>query len=514
MSQTLQRPISSCSQRSDTSQKIREVSKTLTAERREKLLALQRREKMKEVLIRKFKKTNDCSDSVIDKEVSNFCKKAKITEKNLNRLERRIRNRAKKDKDEEGPEEDEEGYNSDQAIPEDAVSNYSMPSLAPSMAGSHISRTSSVGELYKLGRRPDDYNWSRLDEYAKFVHSEEASHQKLAGKEMKDRLKSYLDGQVADRDRRKEKLVQDEQRYYDNLLIQLEDWEINERQKRDEVTTKMESEKKSRDSQLQYNQLLKENERLRREEEESAVMKQIEAEIKEERERLDRKKEDEKQAILKVFRENMEDKKRRDEEAESRRLAELEQQQEIQRMEAIAEEKRLEEVAERDARQKTLLEKMKADVLSAQRAQGTEDEKRAQAQMDEMNTRAAHADSTKIEKLESLRLETQDYLFMQMAEKDSKKRKALELKELQAGVLQKDAEEYKVVQDEKDIQRRLRNLQHRAQLETQIQEKQSRTSKNMSESEITMNLDLIEKVEKTLAERDARLQAQKVKWIF
>merc|ERR1719158_128113 len=90
-------------------------------------------------------------------------------------------------------------------------------------------------------------------------------------------------------------------------------------------------------------------------------------------------------------------------------------------MEAIAEEKRLEEVAERDARQKTLLEKMKADVLSAQRAQGTEDEKRAQAQMDEMNTRAAHADSTKIEKLESLRLETQDYLFMQMAEKDSKK---------------------------------------------------------------------------------------------
>ena len=33
----------------------------------------------------------------------------------------------------------------------------------------------------------------------------------------------------------------------------------------------------------------------------------------------------------------------------------------------------------------------------------------------------------------------------------------------------------------------------------------------MSESEITMNLDLIEKVEKTLAERDARLQAQKVK---
>eukprot|EP00397_Hematodinium_sp_SG-2012_P015207 GEMP01015480.1.p1 GENE.GEMP01015480.1~~GEMP01015480.1.p1 ORF type:complete len:522 (+),score=158.17 GEMP01015480.1:45-1610(+) len=501
------RPTSSGSHGSKGSFQIREVSKTLTAERREKLLAIQRREKMKEVLIDKFKKHNNrCPESVIKKEVSNFCQKAKVTEANLNRLERRIRNRAKNekaDKDDCGSQDGEADADEKDpdasTIPDDLVSNYSMPSLAPSRA----SHTSSLAELYKkVGRQPDDYDWSRLDEYAMFLHEQDATRQQIAEKEMQGKLKSYLDKQVAEREKKKQRHVEDEKRYYDNLLVELEDWEINERQQQEEFKNKMSAEKKNRDAQLEFDCKLRVAEQERKKTEEETMMKQIVEEIEQDKVKTLRKKVDEKKAIMKVFQENMADKKLKDAEVERLRQAELEEQNKAQRLMEEREAKRQAEIVERDKRQKTLIEQMKTEVQTAQNAQGKEDAIRAKQQLDEVNDMAREMETQKSKKLVELRHQTQDYLFMQMAEKDTKKIKALELKELQADVLKQDADEFKVAEEEKNLQRRLRNLEHRVQLENQIQEKHSQKSRIMSDSEISMNLDLINVVERTLKERD------------
>lgn len=497
------RPGSSCSRTQKPPGQIRDVSKTLTAERRDKLLALQRREQMKEVLIDKFKKCanlSDCPESVINQEVTNFCKKAKVTEANLNRLERRIRGRKNQKEEEEGVNSDPDSDAGEGAY-EDLVSNYSAPSIAPSQ----VSRTSSLSQLYRMGHRvPDDYDWSRIDEYAMFLHEEDAIRAKKADKEMKDNLKSFLDVQVAEREQKKKRRAEDEQKYYDNLLIELEDWEVSEKQKQDDFKEKMAAERRSRDAQLEYDRELKEAEAARKKQEEEALMKQIEEEIIEEKDRLLQKKAEEKKAIMKVFQENMADKKLRDEEMERQRAADYAEQQKALALMEADEAKRQAEAEERDGRQKALIEKMKTEVQSAQKAQGQEDAIRAKMQQDELNKRAQEVEKQKKLKLEELRHETQDYLFMQMAEKDNKKRNALELKDLQACVLKEDAEQYKVAEADKVLQRKLRNLENRAQLETQIQDKHSQKSKLMSDSEITMNLDLINVVEQTLKERDSR----------
>jgi len=100
--------MSRTSSRQGRNQDIRDVSKTLSAERREKLIALRDREAMKDVLLEKFqirygtqreKKDDDAvsvSESVIRNEVDTFVQKAYLTEENLARLERRIRQHSRK----------------------------------------------------------------------------------------------------------------------------------------------------------------------------------------------------------------------------------------------------------------------------------------------------------------------------------------------------------------------------------------------------------------------------------
>ena len=70
----------------------------MTEKRREKLLLIQKREQMKDVLVTKFqeryaerrKAGEDTSEGVIAKEVGEFMDTAAVTENNLKRLEKRI----------------------------------------------------------------------------------------------------------------------------------------------------------------------------------------------------------------------------------------------------------------------------------------------------------------------------------------------------------------------------------------------------------------------------------------
>jgi len=173
-----------------------------------------------------------------------------------------------------------------------------------------------------------------------------------------------------------------------------------------------------------------------------------------------------------------------------------------QKMQEEMARKRDEENQERDARQKALIEKMKSDVQTAAAEQGKEDAIRAKAQRDEADNRAALIENLRAQKLQDMKDQTQQFLFQQMAEKDIKKVDAMRLKDLQATVLLADQEDYKAVEEEKVLSRRLRNLENRAQLEKQIHEKHQVKTKAMSASEISMNIDLINVVEKTLKERD------------
>merc|ERR1712093_947286 len=166
------------------------------------------------------------------------------------------------------------------------------------------------------------------------------------------------------------------------------------------------------------------------------------------------------------------------------------------------EEARAMELQERMDKQKRLMERMKENVIKQQQAKGDEDALRAERQKAEADARAVEMDRNKKEKLKSMRGETQAFLFKQMAEKDEKKQQALELKRLQATILEADTKEYMDMESKKAMNRRLKNVEHRLELEQQIHAKQLIRQAAMSESEIKMNAQLLELVDKTLKERD------------
>merc|ERR1719337_584920 len=67
------------------------------------------------------------------------------------------------------------------------------------------------------------------------------------------------------------------------------------------------------------------------------------------------------------------------------------------------------------------MDKLQANVQQQAMEAGDNDAKRAKMQQDEMDRHYAEAERVKQQRLKQLRLETQAYLFKQMAEKDNRK---------------------------------------------------------------------------------------------
>merc|ERR1719359_2459142 len=168
------------------------------------------------------------------------------------------------------------------------------------------------------------------------------------------------------------------------------------------------------------------------------------------------------------------------------------------------EEQRAEELANRMERQKSLMEKLQANVQQQAKESGDNDAKRARMQQDEMDRHYAEAERVKQARLKQLRLETQAYLFKQMAEKDGRKNEDKDLQNIQSQILERDTEEYNEIEREKLIAKKIRNFEHRKELESQIVQNAKKSVPEMSEAEIKMNRQLLNLVNQTLAVRDQR----------
>merc|ERR1719439_491957 len=159
------------------------------------------------------------------------------------------------------------------------------------------------------------------------------------------------------------------------------------------------------------------------------------------------------------------------------------------------------------SRQKDLMDKLQDNVEKQQQESGDNDAMRANKQQDEMDRHFAEAERVKQARLKQLRMETQAYLFKQMAEKDSRKNDEKDLQNIQAQILERDTEEYNKIEREKLVAKKIRNFEHRKEIEGQIESRSKQSVPEMSEAEIKMNRQLLNLVDRTLAVRDER-QAQ------
>merc|ERR1711985_62372 len=192
------------------------------------------------------------------------------------------------------------------------------------------------------------------------------------------------------------------------------------------------------------------------------------------------------------------------EQASKQQALDMEAMKEYNRILDQQEEMRAQELQARMDKQKALMEKMKQNVQKQQQKKGDEDARRAAKQKEEADARAIEMERNKQAKLKEMRYDTQSFLFKQMAEKDEKKGQALELKRLQASILEADTQEYMQMEKQKSHDRRMRNVEHRIELEDQIADRAAEVTRKyaMSGAEVKMNRQLLDLVDKTLKERD------------
>merc|ERR1711988_309158 len=172
--------------------------------------------------------------------------------------------------------------------------------------------------------------------------------------------------------------------------------------------------------------------------------------------------------MRKVFEENAEDMRRREEARQEQNRREANAMREYNRILDEQEEQRAEELAARMERQKALMDKLQANVAAQAKDAGDNDAQRANAQQAEMDRHYFEAEKTKMQRLKQMKLENQAYLLRQMGEKDGRKEEERTLANIQAQILEKDTEEYNEIERQKAIERRIRNFEHRQELERQI----------------------------------------------
>lgn len=477
------------------------VNSRLSDSRREKLINLKKREDLKDALTEKFKGRfgrsaaqrgpDEMSVASVDiqNEVQRFAEVADVTEANLGRLERRLHRRALK-----GPEAE-------------AMSTVSGVSAYSTMSKMSRSRSlASIGENV-VGSGGGGFDWCKLDEYASYLHEQDALRQKAGVHALQKKLRRDLDTQVAERNAKLTEHDEEERRYHSNMMVELERWKATEQARAEELRQKLMREKKDRDEQLAYERHLKDEAADRKRQEEAALVDKIVNEMEAEQRRFEKKKSDTKKAMRKVFEENEEDQRKRNEAQRIQKEKDAAAMREYNRILDEQEEQRAEELAARMERQKSLMDKLQANVAAQAKDAGDNDALRAQKQQDEMDRHYAEAERVKQQRLKQLRLETQAYLFKQMAEKDGRKDEDKELQNIQAQILERDTEEYNDIEREKVNNRRIRNFEHRKELERQIEQRSKVRVPEMSEAEMKMNKNLLTLVDKTLQVRDQRAMA-------
>jgi len=470
----------------------------MSQQRREKLINLKRREDLKGALTSKLKSRfghnvsqrgddeMSVATDIIQGEVENFAQYADVTEANLSRLERRL-HRTALQKAPRAPD----------AMSQSGVSAYSAMSRrsrsVASLAG---------GSIVKGGG--DKFNWSTLDEYASYLHEQDAARQKQGVAALQRKLRKDLDLQVAERKAKMDEGAEEERRYHNNLMVELERWKQTEQSRAEELKQKLAREKKDRDEQLAYERHLKDEAANKKKDEEAALVDKIVNEMEAEQVRYEKKKMETRRAMRKVFEENAEDEKRREAAKREQQEKDAEAMKEYNRILDEQEEQRAEELANRMERQKALMDKLQANVAQQAKEAGDNDHLRAKMQADEQEKHYAEAERIKQERLKQLRLETQAYLFKQMAEKDNRKNEEKDLQNIQSQILERDTEEYNEIEREKLISKKMRNWEHRKEIEGQIQARSRQSVPEMSEAEIKMNRQLLNLVTRTLTVRDER----------
>ncbi|CAD7943808.1 unnamed protein product [Amoebophrya sp. A25] len=482
--------------------------KGMTDKRKEKLLALQKREQMKDVLIERFKarvnggpgisaKTKKQNEEIVKSEVESFLNSASITETNLKKLDKKIRSRTG------SSAADEDSRKGSNVSGVEAYSNLQ----ATMKLGSAVSGSGVGGAEKEESSLVAD--WRVLDDYALFLEGKSQLDFRLRKVESGAKVRSALGKQVKELKDMKQGDKDADRRWYARALADVELYEKEERDKANEMKRLAMLEKQMRDEQLLDEDRQRQEQKKIDALEDRLTKKRVQDEIQREEEKMNKIRQQQKDHQANVQAENVKDQERRRVE----KLRQVEQDKLLmERYNAAADEverKRQEEKDARVARNDAAMARMASTVTAAQDAAVAEADRRAEAHAKRSNEMAAQAAADKEARLRKMRLETREVHMKQMAERIDEKQRLKDEARRQLLQTIEDEKKYNAKETEKKMGLKKRELANQDELNRMMAEKGDRLKEvEMSATEKKMNKELLKQVNSQL--RAAGMEPKKV----
>ena len=524
---------------------------------RERLLNLQKRQKLKDLLITKFMQKYKIKnyEKIMEDEITKFLQGEKLTERDLKKLDTKIRNlleatdakeRLKKRltqsfqesqlKKDILPKIETNKLNIDNTLSPriinprpkilntEQIGNTLEPrSLSTSMKNplnTFCSRRKykkpeeELAELEAEFAKDEEMNkknikrldfskegdeWNAIALYNRKIYEDQIKQEKLKDEELKRRNKADLDLQVKQKLRREYEEELKEKEYDKMMKEHQKELDEIDRKKQEDIKKQVLKEKESRDEQMRQNYMMKRIEYLKEKKFEKSLLKSIQEGM--EKEKLDaiEKKKKENEALVKAVKEN-------DLKMKLKKEKEKREKEEDVKM---GKERMIMQMKEDNKRQRyydmirsygNKLSEKSNEIIAKIKKDQEEEDKRIHHYYVEKNKLEMEKEKKEELKKSQQKYELKKYLDMQIEEKKKEDEFLKSLDYEQARIWAIDCKKYN--DDEKEIQNKLRTMNKRNMkiLMDQINKKRSKNKNNMSDNEYAMNKNLLEKAKATLSE--------------
>ena len=522
---------------------------------RETLLNLQKRQKLKDLLITKFMQKYGIknADVILEEEIGKFLQGEKLNDKDLKRLDVKIkkllREKVSKDKLKQKLTQSLQGINTEEILPKidtantidnntisPRINNIEQTILNTEPSKETLSQKNLSNSLYnplktfgnkRKYKKPEEElaeleaefakeekenkskykrldfteegdEWSAIAKYNRKLYEDEIKMEKIKDEELKRRNKADLDLQI------KQRLIKEyeeelKDKEYDKIMKEHQkEMDEIDRKKQESIKKQILKEKESRDEQMRQNYIKKRIEILKEKKFEKNLVKYIQEGIEKEKQDAIDKKKKENEALLRAIKENdlkikmKKEKEKRDKEEE---IKMGEERMKMQMKEDLQREKYYESIKKNGMKMSS-----KADeLLKRLRQEQEEEDKRIQHYYDEKNRLEIDKEKEKEMKKFKDKFELKKYLDMQIEERKKEEDFLKSLDYEQARIWAIDCKKYN--DDEKEINKKIREMNKRNMdsVMEQINKKKKNNKKGMNETEYAMNREILEKAKASLA---------------
>ena len=520
---------------------------------RERLLNLQKRQKLKDLLITKFMQKYKIKnfEKALEDEITKFLQGEKLNDQDLKRLDIKIRGllKEKATKDRLKEKLTQSLQNKNDILPKIESKNIDDNTLAPritspkpkilttepivntlqkkSLSTSTYSPINTYGskrryknpeeelaeleaefakdeQANKRSYKRLDFSgegneWSAIAKYNRKIYEDQIKSEKLKDEELKRRNKADLDLQIKQRLKQEYENELKEKEYDKIMEAHQKELDEMEKKKQEALKKQLMKEKESRDEQIRQNYILKRIETLKEKKFEKSLLKSIKEGM--EKEKLDaiEKKKKENEALVKAIKEN-------DLKLKMKKEIEKKQKEEDVKMG----EERIKMDMKEEVRRQAYYDMIKSygnkstnksnELLDKLKKEQEEEDKRIHHYYEEKNRLAIEKEKKEELKKFRQKFELKKYLDMQIAERKKEEEFLKSLDYEQARIWAIDCKKYN--DDEKAIGKRIKEMNKRNMntLMEQINKKKNKNKDEMNETEYAMNRQLLEKAKVSLAE--------------